>query len=191
MSDKDTDGQPAAAPARRGARLFLLIPPLIFAAMAAGFYLALQRETPDALPSALAGRAAPALDLPALGNHPTPDAALLAAPGVKLVNFWASWCGPCRLEHPILMQAAAAGVPVIGINYKDRPSNAQGFLRALGNPYTAIGVDENGRAGLDWGLYGVPETFAIDGDGNVLLRFAGPLTADVFSDRFQPLLNSN
>lgn len=168
----------------------LALPPLLFAAFAAVAFVALKREDPDALPSALAGREAPSLAAAEpLGDAPLPDDATLRAGEVSLVNFWASWCGPCRIEHPELMALAEAGVPVIGVNYKDPPANALGFLAELGDPYAAIGADPKGRLGLDWGIYGVPETFVVAGDGTVLLRHAGPLTPDLVARRIAPLVN--
>ena len=182
MSEHETDAAP-----RRFNWLFL-IPPVVFLGLALAFWLGLQREAPDELPSALAGRTAPALDLPPLGDLPAPGPEALTAPGLKLVNFWASWCAPCRAEHPTLTALAEKGVPIIGVNYKDQPANALGFLDELGNPYTAVGMDASGRTGIDWGLYGVPETFVIDGDGKVLLRYPGPITGGVYEDRFADVL---
>ena len=168
--------------------LLLLLPPLLFAAFAAVAYFALQ--SPDeGLPTAFAGREAPSLaGTVALRDDPAPDDASLRAPGAKLVNFWASWCAPCRVEHPILAELAAGGVPIIGVNYKDRPENAKAFLAELGDPYAAIGADEGGRTGIDWGLYGVPETFVVDGEGRVVLRHAGPITPEVLENRILPAL---
>ena len=113
---------------------------------------------------------------------------MLDVPGPKIVNFWASWCAPCRVEHPQLMQLAEEGIPVFGVNYKDDPVKAANFLIELGDPYSAIGADEEGRVGLEWGVYGVPETYVIDGDGNVVLRFAGPVTDTVLEARIRPAL---
>ena len=107
---------------------------------------------------------------------------------VKLVNYWASWCAPCRAEHPNLEKLAQEGIPVYGINYKDKLANADAFLSELGDPYAAIGRDENGRMGLDWGVYGVPETYVIDGDGTIILRFAGPITQRVIESTIRPAL---
>ena len=112
----------------------------------------------------------------------------LRAPGVKLVNFWASWCGPCRVEHPLLTALAAEGIPVIGINYKDTPDEGARFLDELGDPYAKIGADATGRTGLDWGIYGVPETFVVGPDGTILLRFPGPLSPDVVEKRIRPAI---
>lgn len=170
---------------------FLLLPPLAFVAFAAVAWFGLTRENPDELPSALVGEPAPGLERTvALRDDPPPTAADLTAPGVKLVNFWASWCAPCRVEHPVLVELAEGGLPVIGVNYKDRPEDARGFLAELGDPYARIGADPDGRTGLDWGLYGVPETFVIDGAGKVLLRHPGPLTPDVVARRLQPLIEA-
>ena len=176
-------------PQRGGPNWLILVPPIAFVAIATMFLLGLNREAPDSLPSAFAGRQAPALDLPPLNpGAQGPTTADLAAPGVKLVNFWASWCSPCRVEHPLLTEVAEAGVPIIGVNYKDSARNAQGFLDELGDPFVTVGVDDNGRTGIDWGLYGVPETFVIDGEGTVLLRHAGPITREIYERRFAPLL---
>jgi cytochrome c biogenesis protein CcmG/thiol:disulfide interchange protein DsbE len=166
----------------------MLAPPLIFAGLAALFFVGMQRSDPDQLPSAMEGRAAPAVQVTALGSGPELTDAMLRAPGVKLVNFWASWCAPCRAEHPVLKDLSAEGVTILGVNYKDKPEAALGFLDELGNPYAAIGADDSGRMGLDWGLYGVPETFVIDGTGKVILRHAGPITAGILQERIRPAL---
>ena len=158
------------------ARWLMFAPPVLFAALAGLFMAGMMRDDPDGLPSAFAGKAAPLLQVTALGDGPLLTDALLRAPGVKVVNYWASWCAPCRVEHPRLSEIAASGVPVYGVNYKDSAANALGFLDELGNPYAAVGADATGRTALDWGLYGVPETFVIDGSGTVVLRFAGPIT---------------
>lgn len=165
------------------------LPPLVFAALAVLFYTGMMREDPNALPSTFENRPAPAVALEPLGTKPQFDSAMLEADGVKLVNFWASWCAPCRIEHPHLQTLSDEGVPIYGVNYKDAPANALGFLRELGDPYTAIGADSGGRMGLDWGLYGVPETFVIDGNGRVVLRFAGPVTEAVLEERIRPAIS--
>lgn len=160
--------------------------------VAGGFFLmalwGMQRENPDALPSALVGQAAPAVEVVPLGDLPTFAAADLADGRVKIVNFWASWCAPCRAEHPNLMQLKAEGLPLYGVNYKDKPEAARRFLEELGNPFERIGADASGRMGINWGLYGVPETFVIDGEGKVLLRFPGPLTERALQDEVRPAL---
>ena len=129
----------------------------------------------DTLPSALIGRDVPGFELPGLGDKPGLAAADLKSPGVKIVNVWASWCGPCRIEHPKLVALAAEGVTVYGLNYKDAPENAAVFLEELGDPYTRIGVDERGRVGIDFGVYGVPETFVVDAEGKIRYKLVGPI----------------
>ncbi|KGM47982.1 DsbE family thiol:disulfide interchange protein [Pseudooceanicola atlanticus] len=166
----------------------MILPPAIFAGLAAAFYIGLQRDDPDQLPSALAGKEAPAVELSALGDLPGFDDATLRDGEVKLVNFWASWCAPCRVEHPNLEALAEDGLAVYGVNYKDAPDKALGFLEELGNPYAAVGADPQGRMALNWGLYGVPETYVIDGDGNIVLRFAGPVTQRVIENTLGPAL---
>lgn len=167
----------------------LLIPPMLFAGVGALFWFGMMRTDPGALPTAFAGKPAPAITAAPLGGGPAPTDALLHGNGVKLVNFWASWCGPCRQEHPMLEQLAAEGVEIIGINYKDRPENALGFLNELGNPFAALGADESGRMGLNWGLYGVPETFVVDAQGTILARIAGPITKSNLETAVRPALS--
>ncbi|MDJ1014924.1 MAG: DsbE family thiol:disulfide interchange protein [Paracoccaceae bacterium] len=168
----------------------VLLPPLAFVALAGLFLGGMFREDPDALPSTLVGREAPALDVTVLGGGAPLDYSMLGVPGPKIVNFWASWCAPCRVEHPQLMLLEAEGVPILGVNYKDDADKAMAFLNELGDPYRAIGADAAGRVALDWGVYGVPETFVIDGDGNVVLRFAGPVTPSILENRIRPALES-
>ena len=153
----------------------VLIPPVAFAGLAALFFFGMGRD--DTLPSTLVGREAPAIAVTPLGQDSGFDTAVLKTPGVKLVNFWASWCAPCRAEHPMLEKLAAEGVPIYGINYKDDPAKALAFLQELGDPFHGIGADASGRMALNWGVYGVPETYVIDSAGKVVMRFAGPITA--------------
>lgn len=168
----------------------MVLPPLIFAALALMFYIGLNRDDPNALPSARIGQQAPPVVLTQLGEGPPFTDATLRQPGLKLVNIWASWCGPCRAEHPTLEALAAEGLPIYGVNYKDEPFKALAFLAELGNPYTAIGADVAGRMSIDWGAYGVPETFLIDGNGTILLRFAGPITSRSLKDTVRPALTA-
>jgi len=164
-------------------------PPLLFAALAALFAIGLNRENADDLPSTMIGREAPLLTTTQLGDLPELTVTDLKADGIKLVNFWASWCGPCRAEHPTLQAMAKEGIVIHGVNYKDQSKNALSFLNSLGNPYTKVGKDE-GRTGIDWGATGVPETFIIDGDGKVLFRHAGPITQRVLEEVIRPVLNA-
>jgi cytochrome c biogenesis protein CcmG/thiol:disulfide interchange protein DsbE len=168
----------------------MVLPPLIFAGLAAMFYLGMQREDPDALPSVKIGREAPPVVLTQLGEGAPFDDAALQAPGVKIVNYWASWCAPCRVEHPHLMALAEEGIPIYGINYKDDPGKAMAFLEELGNPYVAMGADESGRTAIDWGVYGVPETYVIDGDGTVVFRLAGPVTSMTLESQIRPAIEA-
>ena len=168
----------------------MIAPPLIFAGLATMFLVGMMREDPDALPSSRVGQLTPTLTVEPLGDLPPLDEASLRAPGVKLVNFFASWCAPCRVEHPNLEALAEEGITISGVNYKDEPAKALAFLEELGNPYAAVGADAKGRTGLDWGLYGVPETFVIDGEGKVVLRFPGPITQRVIRERLRPAIEA-
>ena len=141
------------------------------------------------LPSAMINKPAPSLQVEPIEGQTLPTDAMLADGQVKLVNFWASWCGPCRVEHPQLMDLAATGLPIIGLNYKDEDANALGFLRQLGNPYTASG-SVDGRAAVEWGVYGVPETYLIDDKGNIRLRIAGPVTDVILRTQLAPALEN-
>ncbi len=166
----------------------MIAPPVIFAAFAVVAAIGMFRDDPESLPSAREGQAAPPVVLTAMDGKDLFDDATLRDGQVKLVNYWASWCGPCRVEHPNLEQLAGEGVPIYGINYKDDAGNARRFLDDLGDPYAAVGVDESGRMALDWGVYGVPETYVIDGEGTILLRVAGPLTQRVLTETIRPAL---
>jgi cytochrome c biogenesis protein CcmG/thiol:disulfide interchange protein DsbE len=166
----------------------LFVPPVIFAALAGLFAWGMLRPDAQELPSALIGQVAPGLPSIALGDAPTFNAATLTDGEVKLVNFWASWCAPCRVEHPHLMALAAEGIAVYGINYKDDPQDAQGFLAELGNPFAAQLTDPEGRHAIDWGVYGVPETYVLAGDGTIIARMAGPITTRALTDRLRPAL---
>ena len=117
------------------------------------------------------------------------DAAI--AGDLTLVNVWASWCVPCRQEHPLLMQLAERGsVKVVGINYKDQPENALRFLGELGNPYEAVGVDASGRTAIDWGVYGVPESYLVDETGTIVYKKVGPFSEESFAEELLPAIES-
>ena len=168
----------------------LLVPPAIFAAFAALALFGLERRNPDELPSAFLGRPAPALPAGSLPGLPPLTPAALTAGKVTVVNFWASWCPPCRAEHPTLKALAAEGVPVAGINFKDRAEDAQGYLAEEGNPFFALGFDPAGRSALDWGVAAPPETFILDGEGKVIFKFIGPMVGDDYEQRFRPALEA-
>ena len=164
----------------------VLIPPVAFAALAGLFASRmLWGDEARELPSALVGHAAPAVAPEALPGLPALDPSLMADGEVKLVNFFASWCGPCRIEHPTLTALAAEGVPIYGIAYKDDPDRAAAFLDGLGNPYAATGQDPQGRVAVEWGTYGVPETFVVAGDGTVVDRLPFPITPGAPEDRLR------
>ncbi|MEZ5913056.1 MAG: DsbE family thiol:disulfide interchange protein [Paracoccaceae bacterium] len=166
----------------------MIAPPLLFAGLAVLFYAGMSRDNPDELPSTLVGRPAPSVQLTALGDGESFTDADLKADGVKLVNYWASWCAPCRAEHPQLEEMATEGIRLFGVNYKDKPENALKFLAELGNPFAMLGADANGRMALDWGVYGVPETYVIDGEGRIVLRFAGPITKEHLEKTIRPAI---
>lgn len=163
-----------------------LIPLLLFLLLAIGFAVAFTREDTERLPSVYIDLPAPALDLPPLEGYRAPNNELLAAPGLKLVNFWASWCPPCRAEHANLLALSKAGWVIHSVNKSDRAEAAQAFLDELGNPFTTIGFDPKGRAGIDWGVYGLPATFLIDGQGHVRFRYPGPVTQRIWEREFAP-----
>ncbi len=176
-------------------RLSYLVPVATFALIAAVFGVYLYQvgiggKDITELPSARIDKPAPQFSLPPIdGDGPGLSNADLAGK-VSLVNVWASWCPPCRVEHPILMRLAAEGVPVFGINYKDKPAEARAFLAQLGNPFRAIGADQSGRAVLDWGVYGYPETFIVDKTGRIRYRHVGAIMADDLDRIFYPLLKA-
>ena len=168
--------------------LALLAPLAVFSALGGAFFVYLTRENPEELPSTFVGRPAPELTMEPLADFPQATSADLQASGLKLVNFWASWCPPCRAEHPNLVALKEEGWTIIGVNKSDNEPNALGFIRELGDPYSKHASDPNGRGSLDWGVYGLPETFLVDGEGNIILRHPGPITQRVWSDRFGPVI---
>ena len=143
---------------------------------------------PREIPSPLIGRPAPAFVKPLLDGGSFDSRSLQGR--IVLLNVFASWCGPCREEHPLVTQLAKRypQVAFVGLNYKDEPTSATRWLRELGNPYTAVVVDADGRVGIDYGVYGVPETFVIGADGRVAFKHVGPLTPEVIAQRIEPLL---
>ncbi|HMN87375.1 MAG TPA: DsbE family thiol:disulfide interchange protein [Bauldia sp.] len=173
-------------------RLALLVPLAIFAALAVVFLVRLETGGDSSLPSALIGRTAPDFSLSPLPGTDLPGlthASLLGQ--VSVVNIFASWCAPCRQEHPFLAELAKdSRIRVVGINYKDSNANALRFLNDLGNPYAAIGVDPNGRAAIDWGVYGVPETFIVGADGVILHKFVGPISEDALTRIIRPQIEA-
>jgi cytochrome c biogenesis protein CcmG/thiol:disulfide interchange protein DsbE len=170
-------------------RLLHFAPLAVFAVLAVYFGFGLTRD-PQKLPSALIDRPVPAFALPAVAGAGVPGLASAdLAREVSLVNVFASWCPPCRVEHPILMRLARDNaVPIYGINYKDRAEDATRWLGDLGNPYRAIGWDIDNRVAVDWGVYGAPETFVVDAKGTIRYRHVGAITPDVLDDTLMPLV---
>jgi cytochrome c biogenesis protein CcmG/thiol:disulfide interchange protein DsbE len=180
----------SGAPRRRG--VLTLLPLLIFGALALLFFARLFAGDASRIPSALIGQSAPPLDLPALDGAAGLKDADLRQGHVSVVNIFASWCLPCHEEHGVLLDLAAdkalaaKGVQVIGVAQKDDPENIRRFLGAKGDPYAKVGVDRDGRAGIEWGVYGVPETFIVKGDGTIAFKLVGPMSAQTLASVVRP-----
>ena len=180
MSEQITSETPTT---RRG--LLMLLPLIVFAGLAVLFWLRLGDGDPSKIPSALIGHAAPQTALPPLAGLtidgtqvPGLDPAVFKGK-VSVVNVWASWCVPCHDEAPLFTELGKdKRLQLVGINYKDAPDNARRFLGRYGNPFGVVGVDGNGRAAIEWGVYGVPETFIVGRDGKIVYKLVGPLTPD-------------
>lgn len=171
---------------------WLALLPLVLFLLLAGVFLfqLLSGRDASVVPSALIGAPAPQTSLPPLEGSSLPGIESGNFDGkLTLVNVWASWCAPCRQEHPLLMELSEdENLVIAGLNYKDRPQQAQGFLAELGNPYDAIGVDGSGRTAIDWGVYGVPETFLVGPDGTILYKHVGPFTAQSMREGLMPAI---
>jgi cytochrome c biogenesis protein CcmG/thiol:disulfide interchange protein DsbE len=159
---------------RRRLSPLALLPLAIFAALGAAFYWGLWNKD-DRLPSTLTGKPVPEFTLPPIEGRAEGLATEHLRGEVSIVNVWASWCVPCRVEMPLLVELAATGtVPIHGINHKDAPDAALAFLEELGDPYARIGADRNGRVSIEWGVYGLPETFVVDATGRIAYKHVGP-----------------
>jgi cytochrome c biogenesis protein CcmG/thiol:disulfide interchange protein DsbE len=177
-------------------RLLLAAPFAAAAVGGVGFYTALQRQrsgayNPRGVPSALIGQKPPEFSLPALpesGVEAFGSADLASLPGPALVNFWASWCVPCIIEHPQLMKLSREGVPIYGIAYKDKAADSLQFIRRHGNPFGRLAQDVPGRVAIDWGVYGVPESYLLDRQGIIRWRYAGPITEEVLEQDLRILM---
>jgi cytochrome c biogenesis protein CcmG, thiol:disulfide interchange protein DsbE len=189
----------SAASPDRGRSRALIWPLAIFMVLAGLFAFALRSGDPSKLPSALIGKMAPPTELQSLeglsdgAGHPIAGFASLDLEEgeVSVVNFWASWCIPCVQEHPVLVTLKEkTGVRVFGINYKDQPAAARRFLGRYGNPFFAVGVDSNGRTAIEWGVYGMPETFIVDGEGRIAYKHVGPITAEALEAKIIPAIRA-
>ena len=187
----------SATPTRSGRRGGFFVPLIIVGALTLLFMIALYSGDPSRLPSALIGKPVPQFSLPpvegiaqtgrATPSFGTPE---LASGQVSIVNVWASWCGPCIQEHPLLtsLKQQDPGIKLMGINYKDEPQAALRFLNRLGNPYDALGADRTGRVAIDWGVYGVPETYVVDGKGQIVHKVVGPLSEAIIRKEVLPAI---
>ncbi|MGJ8572930.1 MAG: DsbE family thiol:disulfide interchange protein [Hoeflea sp.] len=185
-----------AAPANRRRLWIAYLPLVLFIALSAVFLYQLESgKNASDIPSVLIGTKAPSLDLPPLeglvdDGKPVPALTDASINGkLALVNVWASWCVPCRQEHPLLLELSLdPRIELVGINYKDKTENAIRFLNELGNPFAAIGVDPAGKATIDWGVYGIPETYLVSPDGEILFKQIGPFTTESLRDKLLPAI---
>jgi cytochrome c biogenesis protein CcmG/thiol:disulfide interchange protein DsbE len=179
---------PAKAAGTVGRRLGFLIPVAVFAAIALALGVGLTLR-PDVIPSALIGKPVPEFDLPPVKGSALGLSSNDLRGEVSLVNVWASWCTECRREHPLFMELERQRiVPVHGLNYKDEPDDARQWLDSLGDPYTRNGADRDGRVGIEWGVYGVPETFVVDTEGRIAYKHIGAVDERVLRETIVPLI---
>lgn len=172
----------------RSGRLLMLLPVAVFAALAVALYWGLWNKD-DRLPSTLIGKPVPEFDLPPIVGRETGLSSADLRGDVSIVNVWASWCVPCRVEMPLLIELAEAGtVPIHGINYKDDPEEALAFLDELGDPYAGIGADTTGRIAIDWGVYGLPETFVVDSEGRIAYKHIGAFNRQSLEEDILPVV---
>ncbi len=169
-------------------RLLMLVPLGAFLILALAFGIGLTRD-PSVIPSVLVGKPVPAFDLPPVKGRALGLSSADLVGEVSLVNVFASWCTACRIEHPLFMRLERDGVvPIHGLNYKDEPDAAARWLDELGDPYTRTGADLGGRVSIDWGVYGVPETFIVDAAGRIRFKHVGPVTPEAWNETMLPLI---
>lgn len=189
------DNEPLS-PARKRGFGWIIAPVIGFAALVVLFAFALRSGDPSRLPSALIGKPAPLTQFPALDGLRTDEKAVpgfssteLATGRPVVVNFWASWCVPCAEEQPLLVELQKrTGVALYGVNYKDDPVAARRFLGRYGNPFTAVGTDANGRGAIEWGVYGMPETFVLNGKAEIVFKHVGPISAESIETKLIPAI---
>jgi cytochrome c biogenesis protein CcmG, thiol:disulfide interchange protein DsbE len=166
-----------------------LLPAFLFALLVGVFVIGLQKD-PTFVPSPLLNKPAPEFSLPLLDEPARTLSRQDLIGHYSLVNVWGTWCSGCRQEHELLVTLAQeSGVPIFGINWKDDPALARAWLSKLGNPYAAVGLDQDGRVAIDWGVYGAPETFLVGPDGTVLYKHIAPMTMDVWREQFVPRMD--
>lgn len=169
-------------------RMRFVLPVVVLGALVVLFLFGLQHD-PRTIPSPLIGKPAPDFSLRVVGSDvPYKRDDLLGRP--LLVNFWASWCAGCRVEHPFLMELSRRGVEIVGMDYKDSDADGLAWLQQHGNPYRSLVADTQGTAGLDWGVYGVPETYLLDAQGNIVYKHIGPLDPKTWETRMAPLMQA-
>jgi cytochrome c biogenesis protein CcmG/thiol:disulfide interchange protein DsbE len=189
------NASPEQTPGNAKPKTTLLLPLILAGLMLALLFVALRSGDHQALPSALIGKPVPEFALAPIPNAqgengPIPglSSAAFKTGKVSILNVWATWCAPCVAEYPLLIELSQQGIPIYGIYYKDKPEAARRFLATHGNPFRAIGADESGFTAIDFGVYGVPETFVIDGDGKIAFRYPGPLSPDVINGKIMPAI---
>lgn len=184
---------PDGAPARRQLNLVAILPVALFGLLAVGFLVSLFRGDPSRLPAVMVGKPAPQFTLPAIAGLPGAGPGLsnadLGHGEVSIVNVFASWCAECRVEHPLLAGLSKRfNVKLYGIDQEDPAADANRFLSEFGNPFAKIGADGNGRVSIDWGVYGVPETYVVDANGKIAFKFIGPLTQEAIEAELRPAI---
>jgi len=196
VDDQDAGSAPETPSAPKRGLKWVVVPVIVFVALVAVFAFALTTGDPTRLPSALIGKPAPATSFPAVaglndGTHPIPGftSADLAGGHVSVVNFWASWCAECADEQNMLLALKAkTGVPLYGVSYKDDATAARRFLGRYGNPFKAVGTDKTGRNAIDWGVYGMPETFVVNGKGEIVFKHVGAVTPTSLTTKLIPAI---
>ncbi|MGD9785726.1 MAG: DsbE family thiol:disulfide interchange protein [Hyphomicrobiaceae bacterium] len=196
MNEARDDGRGGTAGGAARGNRWVLVPVGMFLALSVLFAFALMSGDPSKLPSALIGKPVPQTAFARIegltsGGADVPgfSSVDLGKGEVSVVNFWASWCVPCVQEHPVLVELARrTGVPVFGVNYKDQPEAARRFIGRYGNPYKAVGADANGRGAIEWGVYGMPETFVIDGAGRIAYKHVGPISPQSLVEKILPAI---
>ncbi len=198
VDDRGTGSPPETPVPRKRGLHWVIVPVLVFTALIGLFAFALTTGDPSRLPSALIGKPAPSTDFPAVagltdGTHPIPgfSSAKLADGNVSVVNFWASWCAECADEQALLLDLKdKTGVPLYGVNYKDEATAARRFLGRYGNPFKAVGTDDNGRSAIEWGVYGMPETFVVNGKGEIVFKHVGAITPTSLTEKLIPAIEA-